>query len=66
MSRNKQIISKLQVALVQEDRKSKVLAISQYAGDELEDIGEWIIIAMEEIYELNIRLLNIIEYYEQD
>ena len=66
MENNKQIISELNKALNSESRKEKVQAISKHAGDELEDIGEWLIIAMEEIYELNIRLLNIKEYYEQN
>ena len=65
MANNKKIISELNKAINSESRKEKVQAIFEHSGDELEDLNDWIEIAKEEIYELDIRLLNIKEYYEQ-
>jgi hypothetical protein len=64
MAKKKEIISDLNKAINSESRKEKVQAIFVHAGDELEDVADWIEIAGEELSELNERLQNIINYYQ--
>jgi DNA-binding transcriptional regulator GbsR (MarR family) len=63
MANNKTIISDLNKAINSESRKVKVQAIFEHSGDELEDVTDWVEIAGEELSELNERLQNIINYY---
>ena len=60
------IIKEIDQAIASDSRKPKIQAIYIFAGDELEDNSDWMEIASEETEQLNKRLQDIKDYYNEN